>query len=404
MKKLFVFMSIIILVTGCNQNSQNDSSSFPGVPELKWSKRLPVEVTNPVNTSLKNVPVIVPVSEFQLGEMNFVETGHFRVYDVETGEMPLYQVDDLDGDGTKADEIVFLSSLKAGETRQYEIRFYNSFKAWPQQSRFTDATDMPGWESELFGYRSYGPFVIDMFGKYKSNPGLRLKTFYNESNKQIYNYHVDSKLGMDILHVGPTVGLGGVALKTETEVFKPSSGSLNCRVVVSGPVRSIVEMKKENWHNDIGTFNVTRTATIYAHHFETQIHDEIAVLEISASPEAGIGTGMKKEENMHYQADSSKGLYLLWHNQAMYDIGDMGFGLYFDVPDNFSSTEDDKNYYYLFEDKMVPGKVLKYNFVAFGAWKRAGYVNNMNEFRQFAGNIITLQTPVTVNLKALEKN
>ena len=402
MKRIIALLSIIILLTGCSQNSRDDGASFPGVPELEWSKRLVVEVVNPVNDPLENVPVIVPVSAFELDEMNYVEMGHFRVYDMETGEMPLYQVDDLDGDGTQADEIVFLTSLKPAEARQYEICFYKGFKAWPQQLRFTDATNMPGWESELFGYRSYGPFVIDMFGKYKSNPGLRLKTFYNESNKQIYNYHVDSKLGMDILHVGPTVGLGGVALKTDAEVFKPSSGSLDCRVIVSGPVRSIVEMRKENWHNDIGTFNVIRTATIYAHHFETQIQDEIAVLEISKSTEAGIGTGMKKEENMHYQADPQKGLFLLWYNQPMYDIGDMGFGLYFDQPDNFSSTEDEKNYYYLLKNKIAPGAVLKYNFVAFGAWKRAGYVNNMNEFRQFAENIIMLQTPVTMNIKALD--
>lgn len=403
MRKYIIIMIIVVLFIGCNQSCKEEASSFPGVPELEWSKRLVVDVVNPVDTPLENVPVIVPVSEFQLDEMSFLEMGHFRVYDMETGEMPLYQVDDTDGNGTQADEIVFLTSLKAGETRQYEICFYKGFKAWPQQLRYTDATNMPGWESELFGYRSYGPFVIDMFGKYKSNPGLRLKTFYNESNKQIYNYHVDSKLGMDILHVGPTVGLGGIVLKTDTDVVMPSSGSLDCRVIVSGPVRSIVEMKKENWRVDYGTFNITRTATIYAHHFETKIQDEVTILDVPSVTDAHIGTGMKKEENMDYQPDSENGLYLLWYNQPMYDIGEMGFGLYFDEPDNFLLTEDENNYLYLLNTEIAPGTVLKYQFVAFGGWKRAGYVNDMNEFRQWAENIMTLQTQVKVDIKGLEE-
>jgi hypothetical protein len=294
-------------------------------------------------------------------------------------------------------------TLKPGEEKIYFIDFFKDFKAWPRQERFTDATDMPGWESEVFGYRSYGAFIIDMFAKYAANPGLRLKTFYNESNKQIYNYHVDSPLGMDILHVGPTIGLGGIALKTGDAVEMPGSGPLDCQVVVSGPVRSIVTQRKGNWKTTQGIFSIARTATIYAHHFETQIHDEITVVLANSADSARLGTGLKKEENMTYKPDPETGCFLLWYSQPLYEIGEMGFGILLAAPERFIFQADEKNFYYLLNQPPETGAVLVYDFIAFGAWQRAGFIRNFTEFGQFTEKIRDLQTRPEVNVLHLAK-
>lgn len=368
------------------------------IPSLSWTKRLTVKVINPTDMPLENMPVVVPLAEFQLEEMPFLEMGHFRVYDAATDKMPRYQVDDLDGDGQGADEIVFLTSVQAGETKTYYIDFIKEFKAWPQQHRFTDATAMPGWESELFGYRSYGHFVVDMFGKYKSNSGLRLKTFYNESNKQIYNYHVDSDQGMDILHVGATIGLGGIGLMDGGTLSLPSSGSLDCQVIASGPVRSIVKMKKE-WENDIGTFLIERTASIYAHHFETEIADTITVLKLKQETDARFCTGIKKENNMQYEANAAQGIFLLWFNQEMYDIGEMGMGLIMKTPEHVQMAKDESNNLYLIDHKLMEGEQITNSFLAFGAWKRAGYIDNLQQFKQRAQEIIRQQTLLRIEFE-----
>lgn len=404
MKKLILLIAAIFLIGAlrCEYTQAEAEKKTAQLPQMDWSRRLTVSVVNPGNFTMTDVPVIVSVQHFKLPEMSFLEMGHFRVIDPATGEMPLYQVDDLDGDGRGADEIVFLTTLKPGEEKTYFLDFFKGFKAWPQQERFTDATNMPGWESELFGYRSYGAFIIDMFGKYQTNPGLRLKTFYNESNKQIYNYHVDSPLGMDILHVGPTIGLGGIALKTGDSVEMPGSGALECQVLVSGPVRSIVTQRKDNWQTSQGTFSISRTATIYAHHFETQIHDEITVVE-SKNSIGKLGTGMKKEADMKYVSQPENGRFLLWFNQPMYDIGEMGFGMLLQSPEKFVLEEDDANFYYLLKQTPETGAVLTYDFVAFGAWQRAGFVHTSDEFSQLADKIQSAQIPPTVKIVGLEK-
>jgi len=77
----------------------------------------------------------------------------------------------------------------------------------------------------------------------------------------------------------------------------PASGHLEGQVIASGAVRSIVRMTKKHWHNEMGNFNITRTATIYAHQFETEIQDVITVLEVKSRTDVSLGTGMKKEEN-----------------------------------------------------------------------------------------------------------
>ncbi len=402
MKTMMIAMSMRLLLMSCQPNRQQPAAVFPGIPSMEWTKQLTVEVVNPNKHQLAHVPVSIPISAFKLDPMPFLELGHFRVYDVQTGEMPLYQVDDLDGEGTGADEIVFLTSLKPDEKRIYHLQFFKEFKAWPQQDRYTDATNMPGWESELFGYRSYGPFVLDMFAKYKSKPGLVLKTFYNESNKQIYNYHVDSPLGMDILHVGPTIGLGGIALKGNDQVYLPAAGALSCKVIASRPVRSIVTMQKDSWENEIGTFHLHRTATIYAHHFECRIKDVITVVNLKSRSAVFFGTGIKKEENMDYVADPAKGLFLLWYSQPMYDIDEMGMGIYLVHPAAFQLAADDKNHFYLSNQSVQAANSIEYEFIAFGAWQRAGYVTNMETFKNFANEVIALDLPLNINILDLQ--
>jgi hypothetical protein len=207
---------------------------------------------------------------------------------------------------------------------------------------------------------------------------------------------------MDILHVGPTVGLGGIALKGNDQVYLPAAGALSCKVIASGPVRSIVTMQKDGWENEIGTFHLHRTATIYAHHFETRIKDVVTVVNLKSQSVAHIGTGIKKEENMNYVTDPAKGLFLLWYQQPMYDIGEMGMGIYLINPAAFQLAADDQNYFYLSNQQVQAGNSIEYEFIAFGAWQRANYITNMVEFKNFANKIIELDSLLNINILELQ--
>lgn len=69
-----------------------------------------------------------------------------------------------------------------------------------------------GWENGLVGYRLYldGRLVSDIFGKRKSDPALALI-------EELGSYHDLADWGMDVLKVGPSLGIGGLGLMRNGE-------------------------------------------------------------------------------------------------------------------------------------------------------------------------------------------
>jgi hypothetical protein len=77
-------------------------------------------------------------------------------------------------------------------------------------------TDGPTWENDKVGYRHYldGRHAKDLFGKLQQeispeNVGVTTK------KEVVDNYHVMEKWGRDILPVGNSVGIGGIAFSTK---------------------------------------------------------------------------------------------------------------------------------------------------------------------------------------------
>ncbi len=64
-----------------------------------------------------------------------------------------------------------------------------------------------GWENELVGYRLYldGRLVSDIFGKKTGEPALAQIDEYG-------SYHDLAPWGMDVLKVGPSLGIGGIGI------------------------------------------------------------------------------------------------------------------------------------------------------------------------------------------------
>ncbi|TRD12102.1 DUF4861 domain-containing protein [Erythrobacter insulae] len=64
-----------------------------------------------------------------------------------------------------------------------------------------------GWENGLVGYRLYldGRLVSDIFGKQAPGPALGTIAEYG-------SYHTLAPWGMDVLKVGPSLGLGGIGI------------------------------------------------------------------------------------------------------------------------------------------------------------------------------------------------
>jgi hypothetical protein len=214
------------------------------------------------------------------------------------------QLDDVDGD-KKWDELFFVVNLPANATQTYSlqwvdqqplyvtrtsVRFGKRMRANdPVQPALADTvysrdlpksmgfqryqTDGPSWENDKVGFRHYldGRNAKDVFGKRMAtmspeNVGI------NAAGAVEDNYHVMEPWGRDILAVGNSVGIGGVALVKGDSIMRLGvtvDDSVNniekttFRIVSEGPVRSLLNFKYHNWTPVNWPYNVEEMVSIW---------------------------------------------------------------------------------------------------------------------------------------------
>ncbi|RZF60465.1 DUF4861 domain-containing protein [Sphingobacterium corticibacterium] len=215
------------------------------------------------------------------------------------------QVDDTTGDG-EWDELFFLIDIPAlGEvvlTAQhtddsiaYEqktaVRFgKRDGLADPVQPRLGDTlyadqlplsigyqpyqTDGPSWENDKVGFRHYldGRNSKDVFGKkvsYMSPSDVGI----NAQGAVEDNYHVMLDWGRDIMPVGNSVGIGGIALANGDTMYRIGVTALDAvnnvdttifRVVGKGPLRSAMDIQYRNWEAGGRYYSLTEQPIIWA--------------------------------------------------------------------------------------------------------------------------------------------
>lgn len=232
------------------------------------AQKLTVIVKNPYKEDFKDYPVTVDIKKY----------GDVKGAVIRWGlDMIPCQLDDLDGDGIN-DELFFLADIGRDESRGYDITLYDS----PQQAIYPQRVyaemmltnkkikeenkqDLyishltvergvnPYWmlhhhgaafENELVAYRIYFDHrqTVDIYGKYRKGLELRDTQFYPDSAQKAAGY------GDDVLWVGQTLGLGTIrgwersqpAMLTDVE-------RRSQRIVSKGPLRTIIEVKDEEW-------------------------------------------------------------------------------------------------------------------------------------------------------------
>lgn len=250
----------------------------------------------------------------------------------------------------------------------------------------TDAIALPGWENEVIGFRSYGPFVLDLFGKHDNRPKLTLRRFYDAKTLAAKrNYHSDSKLGMDILHIGDTAGFAGIAVGDREQMLLASEGSFDVNVISTGPHTAVVEFTKAPWTNEFGIFKITRRAEIQDGWTYSKISDSLEVISITKPCKWGVG--MKIMTPMGRFDDTKRTLYLQWHGEDE-EIGTVGLGLWLGgIAVNVIETE--KNRFFLYNETLAEGRTYHTQFYAFGAWGKNEATRNLSAFQEQVDAAIT---------------
>lgn len=243
---------------------------------------------------------------------------HFPLLLSQQGDTIPAQLDDLDGDG-EWDELFFLVDLPANGEKEmvlqwvgaeidfekktsvrFGVRGSMESSVVPSTSHtfYADMlpgvmgyqpyqTDGPSWENDKVGFRHYldGRNSKDVFGK-KTSAMSPDSVGISKEGVTEDNYHVMEDWGRDILAVGNSVGVGGVALMIGDSLARlgvTQQDSLNnvdstfFQIVSEGPVRSIINYQYYNWKPLDRNYAVEETSSIwpgiYAYKNEVKFSD-----------------------------------------------------------------------------------------------------------------------------------
>jgi hypothetical protein len=343
-----------------------------------------VKVTNPTENDWAEVPVVLK------WEGKVTQLGDGPLAWLARGQVNPVQRDDLDGDGT-TDELVFLVPLKAGESKTVTL----SRAKEPVDCESRAAAGMwlrglvgPAWESDVVAYRFYwndNP-GLDVFGK--TSPMLSLEAYASGD----FNYHVETKYGLDVLKVGPALGVGGFGVWIDGRIYKPSDTLKTYFIRANGPLRSVLECQYVDWYAPPRgseaskpeglprRIDATVQFSIIAGQYWGRASIELQAIDKKPLPE--VVTGVVIHEDTKLIRDTETGIIGRWGRQALGDhevpqSSDLGLGVIVDPKGATFGQGPHNNYARL---TPVDGKV---EYLYHASWvKEPGGATSPEEYEQ----------------------
>ena len=405
-----IFGLILIFLTGC-QTMDNPKLMVKNNTDLAISDAL-------VQVSLADLEKILPgIDQTTLKLIN--------------GEEELaFQFEDSNADGM-TDMVVFATNLKPGENLAVRVvtdqsgqerkpflkrtqaelshkkggyfenkkyiggSFENvSFSRVPAEHTDHDTYyryEGPGWESDLVGYRFYLDWrnATDIYGKKTRNMVLQ-----DVGQDGFDSYHAMSDWGMDVLKVGPSLGIGSIGTWFNDKVYMVSiCDSITCEIALNGPVRSMIRTTYFGWNVEGAKSDLVSEISIAAGDRKTK-HD------VHVSGEAkNLCTGLVRHPQAQVIESVSDGEWQYLANygtQSLVGEDDLlGMAILYRKSDLNLRTDDENSHILV----LNPDKGnLTYYFLA--AWgQEPNGIGNVDQFKTYLEKeIVNLNAPVTVQL------
>lgn len=388
------------------------------------SKTITVSVSNPLNTTRTDQPVVINLAPY--GEVRSA------LVTVEGQEIPC-QLDDLNQDDI-FDELCFLTDLDKKQIKQYTITLFDEGepRTYParvfaemvirnlndkklkknQHNNFIESITARGdaaytyniqhhhgvdFESELNGIRIYfdARQTLDLYGKYQKRLELKDTQFYTDEEQKAQGY------GDDVLWVGQTFGLGAFrGWDGQKPTHVEPIASRTQRIISYGPLRTIVEIIDRGWQLPMvnaqrSTINMTLRYTQYAGHRDTDV-DVFFNKDVSTER---FSTGIINVKGSEEFSDK-KGLRACWGTD--YPSGDTvnwkreTVGLAILIPQkNIASEEPANKDNYTFVLK-VDGTHMAYKVTYTSANETFGYHNAKDWFDYLKAWRREVEQPIVV--------
>ena len=391
------------------------------------SRTITVSVTNPMNVTRADVPIIINLTSYGTVCSALV---------TQNGQEIPCQLDDIDKNET-FDELCFLADIDRKEKKEYTITLFDEGEPRPyparvyaemvlantkdktlkknQQNNYIENLTARGdaaytynvqhhhgvdFESELNGIRIYFDErqTLDLYGKFKKQLELKETQFYTDDDQKARGY------GDDVLWVGQTFGLGafrGWDGQQPTHVKPVKTRSQ--RIISYGPLRTIVEVIDRGWQapatiSQPSAINMTLRYIQYAGHrdtdvevlFNKDVNDyrfSTGIINVKGSEEFSDKQGLRACWGTDYPSTDT----LKWKRETV--------GLAVLVPrQNIVSEEpaNKDNYTYVLK---VNGRQMNYKVTYTSANESFGYHSAKEWFDYLKAWRKEVESPVIVELK-----
>ncbi|MCH5346478.1 MAG: DUF4861 domain-containing protein [Muribaculaceae bacterium] len=386
------------------------------------TKTLEITVANQLPDAIESYPVVVPVDVKALGFNPSAAVATVK------GTIIPSQLDDIDLDGV-VDEISLTVSLPArgktvvklaldseGSQETFPIGTHAYIKLRDEKKKYPKIVSIafPGDADTRIMYNSiYGhgavmenPYnairiymdnrqSIDLYGK--NRPGMELETtgFYTTQEQLAQGY------GRDILWAGKSVGAGSFRGFIGDEPTTIDTVTVRGqRVVLSGPVRSVVEVTDEGWIYNGRRFNMTQRYTMWQGRRDVQVDINITGEGVDSQT---FCAGIQKLEtdNVGF-LDAATGLAGSWGvnvPEKKYEDQTevVGLGIIPDAANLASTREDEFNYLDMLKTDTEGAISYRVNFAA--GREEGGFSTSTEWFDYLRRWAAEAANPATVTVK-----
>lgn len=387
MKILYILVCFLGL-TGTIARAATLAWEFPN-----FSDRLEMRISNS-SPQLVHSLVRIPISTASSVAPGFPGTLAIAIVAGHPLTLLPSQVNGADGNDAGR-EFVFPIDVPARATLAVHIYYSQTLHAEIPWQRQTFASHSFGYnhataalESQRIGYRTYGGFFLDVQARAKNHSGLmnELVGFLSASAS------APSPAGQDVLHIGNTLGLGGLFLRTAERTYQPPLNTPDYahktpsrdvpvyRVLATGPVEAIVEASMNHWAIGNDIVSITETYSIAAGDEAVRCHFKIVPIAISG--EYKVGAGIRTLPTLH-QDDGPGRLSLSGEQDKA--TGPLGLALYFDSTTasaaGLLAMPDGDNEIVLFHNRLTKTHVVEGTFWVAAAWSGSGIPDPLRHLR-----------------------
>jgi len=333
----------------------------------------------------------------------------YGIREVGTTTFFISQCVDENGDGI-TDLLLFQPKIKASASKKYELVLNNDTKTKEAiaycYSRFVpERTDDYAWENNKVAFRTYGPVAQKMTedkvkgGTLTSGIDAWLKRveypvinkWYEKYTNGTGTYHKDTGEGLDNFHVGDSRGIGGVAVKIDTNYYY-SKNFISWKTITTGPLRTSFVLTYADW--DAYGNKITEVK-----HISLDYGSFLSKFEIEVSGTNTISTGITLHNNDGKTEGNLKAGWIDYWQPI--DDSELGTGIVFpkDAAISFEKyVVAKKDLCNLYVNLNVTDNKVVY-YTGFG-WKKQGEFTTKEAWEKYLGQYATkINNPFVIKIK-----